>query len=87
MGIIYDSQPLGTDFKDSVDSLIRKFSWGGGDSHMRSTRGVPLFRIIFSRKNFKKGMSIFQKKSAKGYNVCKRKFQIGPHSLMTRMTN
>ena len=33
-------------------------------------------RVIFSRKNSEKGMSIFHKKSGKGYNICK-KFQIG----------
>ena len=49
---------------------------------MRSTRGVPQARIIFSRKNSEKGMSIFHKNS----EICK-KFQIGSVILMTQMTN
>ena len=53
---------------------------------MRSTRGVPRVRDIFSRKNSGKGMSIFHKNSEKGYNICK-KFQIGSVILMTQMTN
>ena len=34
---------------------------GGGDFHMRSTWGVPRVRVIFSRKNSEKGMSVFTK--------------------------
>ena len=48
--------------------------------------GVPRVRVIFSRKNSEKGMSIFHKNSGKGYNICK-KFQIGSVILMTQMTN
>ena len=48
--------------------------------------GVPRIRVIFSRKNSEKGMSIFHKNSGKGYNICK-KFQIGSVILMTQMTN
>ena len=47
---------------------------------------MPRVRVIFSRKNSEKGMSIFQKNSGKGYNICK-KFQIGSVILMTQMTN
>ena len=43
---------------------------------MRSTWGCATIRVIFSKKNSEKGMSIFHKSSGKGYNVCK-KFQIG----------
>ena len=53
---------------------------------MWSTRGVPRIRVIFSRKNSEKGMSIFHKNSGKVYNICK-KFQIGSVILMTQMTN
>ena len=53
---------------------------------MRSTRGLPRIRVIFSRKNSEKGMSIFDKNSGKGYNICK-KFQIGSAISMTQMTN
>ena len=46
------------------------------------------FRVIFSRKNSERSMSIFQQNSGKGYNVWK-KFQIGSVTciLMTEMTN
>ena len=47
---------------------------------------MPRVRVIFSRKNSEKGMSIFHKNSGKGYNICK-KFQIGSIILMTQMTN
>ena len=47
---------------------------------------MPRVRVIFSRKNSEKGMSIFHKNSGKGYNICK-KFQIGSVILMTQMTN
>ena len=47
---------------------------------------MPRVRVIFSRKNSEKGMSIFNKNSGKGYNICK-KFQIGSVILMTQMTN
>ena len=47
---------------------------------------MPRFRVIFSRKNPEKGMSLFHKNSGKGYNICK-KFQIGSVILMTQMTN
>ena len=47
---------------------------------------MPRVRIIFSRKNSEKGMSIFHKNSGKGYNICK-KFQMGSVILMTQMTN
>ena len=47
---------------------------------------MPRVRVIFSRKNFEKGMSIFHKNSGKGYNICK-KFQIGSVILMTEMAN
>ena len=47
---------------------------------------MPQVRVIFSRKNSEKGMSIFHKNSEKDYNICK-KFQIGSVSLMTQMTN
>ena len=47
---------------------------------------MPRVRVIFSRKNSEKGMSIFHKNSEKGYNICK-KFQIGSVILMTQMTN
>ena len=43
-------------------------------------------RVIFSRKNFEKGMSIFPKNSRKGHNICK-KLQIGSVILMAKMTN
>ena len=46
---------------------------------------MPRVRVIFSRKNSEKGMSIFHKNSGKGYNICK-KFQIGSVILMTHMT-
>ena len=47
---------------------------------------MPRVRVIFSRKNSEKGMSIFHKNSEKGYNIGK-KFQIGSVILMTQMTN
>ena len=47
---------------------------------------MPRVRVIFSRKNSEKGMSIVHKNSGKGYNICK-KFQIGSVILMTQMTN
>ena len=47
---------------------------------------MPRVRVIFSRKNSEKGMSIFHKNSGKGHNICK-KFQIGSVILMTQMTN
>ena len=47
---------------------------------------MPRVRVIFSRKNSEKGMSVFDKNSGKGYNSCK-KFQIGSVILMTQMTN
>ena len=47
---------------------------------------MPRVRVIFSRKNSEKGMSIFHKNSGKGYNICK-KFPIGSVILMTQMTN
>ena len=47
---------------------------------------MPRVRVIFLRKNSKKGMPIFHKNSGKGYNICK-KFQIGSVILMTQMTN
>ena len=47
---------------------------------------MPRVRVIFSRKNSEKGMSIFHKNSEKGYNICK-KFQVGSVILMTQMTN
>ena len=51
---------------------------------MRSTRGCATFRVIFSRKNSEKGMSIFHKNFGKDYNVWK-KFQI--KSIMFDDTN
>ena len=59
---------------------------GGGNFHMRSTRGVPRVRVILSRKNSENSMSIFHKNSGKGYNICK-KLLIGSVILMTQMTN
>ena len=47
---------------------------------------MPRVRVIFSRKNCEKGMSIFHQNSGKGYNICK-KFQIVSVILMTQMTN
>ena len=47
---------------------------------------MPQIRVIFSRKNSEKGMSIFYKNFGKGYNICK-KLQIGPVILMTQITN
>ena len=47
---------------------------------------MPRVRVIFSRENSEKGMSILHKNSGKGYNICK-KFQIGSVILMTQMTN
>ena len=47
---------------------------------------MPRVRVIFSRENSEKGMSIFHKKSGKGYNIWK-KFQIGSVILMAPMTN
>ena len=47
---------------------------------------MPRVRVIFSRKNSEKGMSIFHRNSGKGYNICK-KSQIGSVILMTQMTN
>ena len=47
---------------------------------------MPRIRVIFSRKSSEEGISIFQKKSEKGYNICKI-FQIGSVILMTQMTN
>ena len=44
---------------------------------------MPRVRVIFSRKNSEKGMSIFHRNSGKGYNICK-KFQIGSVILMTQ---
>ena len=49
---------------------------------MRSTWGVPRVRVILSRKNSGKGMSVFHKNSGKG-----KKFQIVSVILMTQMTN
>ena len=50
---------------------------GGGETSIRGVRGgVPCFRVIFSRKNSEKCMSIFHKNSVKGYNIW-RKFQTG----------
>ena len=46
---------------------------------------MPRVRVIFSRKNSGKGMTIFHKNSGKGYNICK-KFQIGSVIFMTQMT-
>ena len=46
-----------------------------------SEKGMPIFH-----KNSEKGMPIFHKNSGKGYNIC-NKFQIGPVTLMTQMTN
>ena len=43
-------------------------------------------RVIFSRKNSEKGMSLFNKNSGKDYNICK-KFQIGSVILIAQMTN
>ena len=43
---------------------------------------MPRVRVIFSRKNSEKGMSIFHKNSGKG-----EKFQIGSVILMAQMTN
>ena len=43
-------------------------------------------RVIFSRKNSEKGISIFYKNSGKGYNIWK-KFQIVSVILMAQMTN
>ena len=59
---------------------------GGGTSILGVHWGVPRVRVIVSRKNSRKGMSIFHKNSGKGYNICK-KFQIGSVILMTQMTN
>ena len=53
---------------------------------MRSTWGCATIRVIFSRKNSEKGLSIFHKNSGKGYNICK-KLQIGSVILMSQMTN
>ena len=47
---------------------------------------MPRVRVIFSRKNSEKGMSIFHKNYGKGYNICE-KFQIGSVILMAQMTN
>ena len=47
---------------------------------------MPRVRVIFSRENSEKGMSIFRKNSGKGYNIWK-KFQIGSVILMAQMTN
>ena len=47
---------------------------------------MPRVRVIFSRKNSEKDMTIFHKNSGKGYNICK-KFQIVSVILMTQMTN
>ena len=47
---------------------------------------MPRVRVVFSRKNSEKGMSIFHKNSGKGYNICK-KFQIGSVILMAQITN
>ena len=58
----------------------------GGISIWGVHGGVPQVRVIFSRRNSEKGMSIFHKSSRKGYNICK-KFQIGSVILMTPMTN
>ena len=59
---------------------------GGGTSICGVHGGVPRIRVIFSRKNSEKGMSIFHKNPGKGYNICK-KFQIGSVILVTQMTN
>ena len=50
---------------------------------------MPRVRVIFSRKNSEKGMSIFHKNPGKDYNICKKckKFQIGSVILMTQITN
>ena len=53
---------------------------------MRSTWGVPRFRVIFPKTNFGKGMLIFHKNSGKGNNIWK-KFQTGSVILMAQMTN
>ena len=47
---------------------------------------MPRVRVIFSRKNSEKGMSIFHKYSGKGYNICK-KFQMRSVILMTQIRN
>ena len=54
----------------------------GGTSIWGVHGGVPRVRVILSRKNSEKGMSIFHKNSGKGYNICK-KFLIGSVILMT----
>ena len=59
---------------------------GGGTSICSVHGSVPRIRVIFSRKNSEKRMSIFHKNSGKGYNICKN-FQIGSVILMTQMTN
>ena len=51
---------------------------------MRSTRGRGRIRVIFSRKNSEKGLSIFHKNFGKDYNIWK-KFQIGTVILMAQM--
>ena len=43
-------------------------------------------RIIFSRKDSEKGISIFYKNSGKGCNI-RKKFQIGSVILMAQMIN
>ena len=47
---------------------------------------MPRIRVIFSRKNSEKGMSVFHKNSGKDYNIWK-KFQIGSVILIAQMTN
>ena len=39
---------------------------------MRSKWGVPCFRVIFSRENSGKGISIFHKNSGKGDNIWRK---------------
>ena len=58
----------------------------GGTSIWGVHGGVPRIRVIFSRKNSEKDMSIFHKNCGKGYNIWK-KFQIGSVFLMAQMAN
>ena len=67
---------------------VQMIPWGGGGrtSICGVHGGVPRIRVIFSRKNSEKGISIFHKYSGKGYDISK-KFQIGSVILITQMTN
>ena len=77
---------MSVQFEINFESLFERLARGGELPYEDVHGGVPRVRVIFSRKNSEKGMSIFHKNSGKGYNIYK-KFQTGSVILMTQMTN